>query len=146
MHSATIKIKLDLHLSTSQVQNLSTNIRFMPFYIHNACMHTHIHTRQQGLKHFILVPDSELKQSGWEHRIISEDRQSRYNVPWSVYKIYNDVSVKHNKLLICFFIVLGQLVSILIESSSGPSKKTDRLFFIKNVSVWDPTAHLNISK
>ena len=75
-----------------------------------------------------------------------------------------------------FFIVLGQYVSILIESSSGPSKKTDHYLemfkmrcgipnayilditmykmhvsfcsfihfihsFIKNVSVWDPTAH-----
>jgi len=63
-----------------------------------------------------------------------------------------------------FFIVLVQYVSILIESSSGPSKKTDpylemlkcavgsqTLTFliklcIKNVSVWDPTAHSNISK
>ena len=59
-----------------------------------------------------------------------------------------------------FTIVLGQNVSILIESSSGPSKKTDPYlemlkcavgsqtltFLIKNVSVWDPTAHSNISK
>ena len=41
------------------------------------------------------------------------------------YKIYNDVAVKHNKPLLCFFIVLGQHFSILIESSSGPSKKID---------------------
>jgi len=67
-----------------------------------------------------------------------------------------------------FIIVLGQNVSILIESSSGPSKKIDPYFkclkmrcgipnayipdktmynmhfihsFIRNVSVWDPTAH-----
>ena len=73
-----------------------------------------------------------------------------------------------------FIIVLGQHVSILIESHSGPSKKIDpylEMFkmrcgvpdayiinrtmykmctqrhmhfirsFIKNVSVWDPTAH-----
>jgi len=32
------------------------------------------------------------------------------------------VSVKHNKTLL-FVIVLGQHVSILTESSSGPSKK-----------------------
>jgi len=32
------------------------------------------------------------------------------------------VSVKHNKTFIVFIIVLGQHVSILIESSSGPSK------------------------
>jgi len=41
------------------------------------------------------------------------------------YKMYNDVSVKHNKPFFMFFIVLGQHVSILIESSSGPSKKID---------------------
>jgi len=35
------------------------------------------------------------------------------------------MSVKHNKPLLCFFIVLGQHVSILMESSSGPSKKID---------------------
>ena len=35
------------------------------------------------------------------------------------------MSVKHNKSLLCFFIALGQHVSILIESSSGPSKKID---------------------
>jgi len=35
--------------------------------------------------------------------------------------IYN-VSVKHNKIFIMFIVVLGQYVSILIESSSGPSK------------------------
>ena len=53
-----------------------------------------------------------------------------------------------------FIIVLGQHVSILTESSSGPSKKMDpylkKMFknvlwdskrFIKNVSVWDPTVH-----
>jgi len=73
-----------------------------------------------------------------------------------------------------FIIVLGRHVSILIESSSGPSKKIDPYLkclkircgfpnayildktmykmpmslcsyfihsFIKNVSVWDPTAH-----
>ena len=42
-----------------------------------------------------------------------------------IYKIYNDVSVKHNKPLLFFFIVLGQHVSIIIESFSGPSKKID---------------------
>ena len=66
---------------------------------------------------------------------------------------------------IMFIIVLGQHVSILIESSSGPSKKTDPYLkclkmhcvipnayildkttykmhsYIKNVSVWDHTAH-----
>jgi len=43
-----------------------------------------------------------------------------------------------------FIIVLGQHVSILIESSSGPSKKIDpylKCLKVKNVSVWDPTAH-----
>ena len=35
------------------------------------------------------------------------------------------MSVKHNKPLLYFLIVLGQHVSILIESSSGPSKKID---------------------
>ena len=75
-----------------------------------------------------------------------------------------------------FFIVLRQHVSILIESPSDPSKKLDaylemlkcavgsqtltfliklcikrmcRCFirsFIKNVNVWDPTAHSNFSK
>ena len=39
--------------------------------------------------------------------------------------MYNDEPVKHNKTLLRFFIVLGQHVSILIESSSGPSKKID---------------------
>jgi len=52
---------------------------------------------------------------------------------------------------IMFSVVLGQHVSILIESSSGPSKKIDPyLKCIKNVlwdpkrlnaSVWDPTGH-----
>jgi len=48
-----------------------------------------------------------------------------------------------------FIIVLGQHVSILIESSSGPSKiqiLTEPRLKIKNVSVWDPRAHFNISK
>jgi len=37
-----------------------------------------------------------------------------------------------------FIIVLGQSVSILIESSSGPSKKIDPyLAMFKNV-LWDP--------
>ena len=36
--------------------------------------------------------------------------------------IYNDVSVKQKKNFIIFIILLGQHVSILIESSSGPSK------------------------
>ena len=40
-------------------------------------------------------------------------------------QIYIDVSVKHNKNLITFIIILGQHVSTLIESSSGPSKNTD---------------------
>jgi len=48
-----------------------------------------------------------------------------------------------------FIILLGQHVSILIESSSGPPKNTDRYLAMfkmrcgipKNVSVWDPTAH-----
>jgi len=35
------------------------------------------------------------------------------------------VSVKHKKNVIMFIIVLGQHVSILTESSSGPSKKID---------------------
>jgi len=39
--------------------------------------------------------------------------------------MYNDVSVKPKKPLLCFFIVLGQHVSIPIESSAGPSKKID---------------------
>ena len=49
---------------------------------------------------------------------------------------------------IMFIIVLAKHVSILIESFSGPSKKIDpylEMFKmrcgIKNVSVWDPTAH-----
>jgi hypothetical protein len=66
---------------------------------------------------------------------------------------------------IMFIIVLGQYVSILVESSSAPSKKIDTYLkclkmrcgiqnayildktmhfihsFIKNVSVWDPTTH-----
>jgi len=38
---------------------------------------------------------------------------------------------------IMFIIVLGQHVSILIESSSGPYKKID-----PNLEMnWDPTAH-----
>ena len=73
-----------------------------------------------------------------------------------------------------FINVLRQHVSILIESSSGPSKKIDPYLqmlknavgsqtltflikvrikcmhflhtFIKNVSVWDPTAFFNICK
>ena len=83
---------------------------------------------------------------------------------------------KTTNLYYVFLIVLGQHVSILTESSSGPSKKIDPylemlkcdvgsqtltflitlcikymcLFlvhsFIKNVSVWVPTAHFNISK
>jgi len=60
-----------------------------------------------------------------------------------------------------FIIVLGQHVSMLIESSSGPSKNKDPYLtmfkmscgipnayiidfihsFIKNVGVWDSTAH-----
>jgi len=36
--------------------------------------------------------------------------------------MYNDVSVKHKQNFVMFIIVLGQHVSILIESSSGPSK------------------------
>ena len=40
-----------------------------------------------------------------------------------LYKIYKDVSNTTN--LYYVFILLGQRVSILIESSSGPSKKTD---------------------
>ena len=35
------------------------------------------------------------------------------------------MSVKHNKILLLFIIVLGQHVSILIESTSDPSKKID---------------------
>ena len=42
-----------------------------------------------------------------------------------------------------FFIVLGQHVSILIESSSGPSKKIDPYL---EMLKCDPTAHFNISK
>ena len=37
-----------------------------------------------------------------------------------------------------FIIVLGQHVSILIESSSGPSKKTDPYLEMLKC-VWDPT-------
>jgi len=45
-----------------------------------------------------------------------------------------------------FIVVLRQHVSTLIESSSGPSKKTDpylEIFEMRcgNVSVWNPTAH-----
>ena len=59
-----------------------------------------------------------------EHKI---PRFSLYNNPLVNFShfylhlcIYN-VSVKHNKIIV-FIIVLGQHVSILIESSSGPSK------------------------
>ena len=51
-----------------------------------------------------------------------------------------------------FIIVLGQHVPILIESSSGPSKKTDPYLEMLKCAVgsqtltWDPTAHFNISK
>jgi len=40
------------------------------------------------------------------------------------------------------FIVLGQHVSILIESSSGPSKKIDPYLELLN-ALWDLTAHFN---
>jgi len=56
------------------------------------------------------------------------------------------------KFFIIFLIVLGQHVSILIESFSGPSKKIDPYLamfkmrcgipnaYILDKSVWDPTA------
>jgi len=43
-----------------------------------------------------------------------------------------------------FFILLGQNVSILTESSSGPSKKIDPYlakFKMRCGIRWDPTAH-----
>ena len=46
---------------------------------------------------------------------------------------------------IMFFIVLGQPVSILIESSSGPSKKIGP-YLEKECKRLDPIAHFNISK
>ena len=53
-----------------------------------------------------------------------------------------------------FIIVLGQHVSILIESSSSPSKKGDPYLEMLKCAVgsqtyvifWDPTAHFKISK
>jgi len=55
-----------------------------------------------------------------------------------------------------FIIVLGQHVSILIESFSGPFKNAGPYFwdltehfkhsFIKNVSFWDRTAHSKHAK
>jgi len=47
-----------------------------------------------------------------------------------------------------FIIVLGRHVSILIESSSGPSMYEMHFIysFIKNVSVWDPTTHFKHAK
>jgi len=52
-----------------------------------------------------------------------------------------------------FIIVLGRHVSILIESTSNPPKNTDTYLAMfkmrcgmKNVCVWDPTAHFNIAK
>ena len=59
-----------------------------------------------------------------------------------MYKIYSDVSVKHNKLLFFFFTVLGQHVSILIESCSGPSKKTDLYLEMFKMRCWIPNAYI----
>ena len=56
------------------------------------------------------------------------------------YKIYNDVSVKHNKSLLCF--LLGQHVSILIESSSGPSKKIDPYLEMFKMHCGIPNAYI----
>ena len=49
------------------------------------------------------------------------------------------------KTSIMFINILRQHVSILIESSSGFSKKTDP-YLEKLKCAWDPTAHFNISK
>ena len=67
-----------------------------------------------------------------------------------IYK-YTMMYQSNTKKFIVFIIVLGQHVSILIESSSGPSKKSDpylEMFKMRcgNVSVWDPTAHFNSFK
>ena len=50
-----------------------------------------------------------------------------------------------------FITVFGRQVSTLIESSSGPSKNTDPYLAmfkmrcgIKNLSVWDLTAHFKL--
>ena len=51
---------------------------------------------------------------------------------------------QHN--FIMFIIVLGQHVSILIESSSGPSKKTDPYLEKFKMRCGIPQRILNISK
>jgi len=45
-----------------------------------------------------------------------------------------------------FFIVLGQHVSIPIESSSGPSKKLDPYLEMLKCAVGSKTVHFNSSK
>ena len=47
-----------------------------------------------------------------------------------------------NKNFITFFIVLGQHVSILIESSSGPSKKTDPYLKCLKMRRGTPNAYI----
>jgi len=56
--------------------------------------------------------------------------------------MYNDVSVKHNKNFIMFIIVLGQHVSILIESSSGRSKNTDPYLALFKMICGIPNAYI----
>ena len=57
--------------------------------------------------------------------------------------IYNDVTVKHKKIFIMFVIVLWQHVSILIESSSGPSKKIDPYLAMFKMRCGIPNAYIS---
>ena len=52
------------------------------------------------------------------------------------------MSVKHNETVLCFVIVLGRHVSIRIESSSGPSKKTDPYIKCLKMRCGIPKAHI----
>jgi len=57
--------------------------------------------------------------------------QFNFNLMFAILKcltrilIYSDVSVKHNKTLLCLLFVLGQHVLIRMESSSGCSNEID---------------------
>ena len=84
---------------------------------------------------------------GCSKKLVTNYESTLRNIPNIYINIRWCVSQTQQNFIV-FIIVLGQHVSILIESSSGPSKKIDPYlkclkmhYGITNVSVWDPTVH-----
>jgi len=97
----------------------------------------HNHSMLSLKLHLLLRPGVNSFPKTWEP---PPNSLSQITNMKQLYKIYNDVSNTTN--LYYVFNVLGQHVSILIESASGPSKKIDPYLEMFKMRCGIPNAYI----